>query len=394
MDNADQEIDTKQEELRRKKQEKLLAKKAAAREAQNQLYRDHLKRERDFSDQTERAFFADWETLCAQVQSGQLVEELRQQQQCFGTVFDRKNECIRRLVGAQEEVQEIHTKCLARLGNVLDYYIREFGEHCVGGGWLKDFLTATVLEHYESESQKLLKEFREEVESKESFSTSQMELLDASLAELLSKMKLDESNDREWLLAANNQNISAQVEKCEIIRDHKFTVMSALYRQLRATLDDYFQTVLHPERRAAYHGLVQRTEDDDKIFSKNCCEMAVLQSKKTQLEHTLKLARIGGRRKLRTRHNYRRLLEMKPEPDAGKRLHQPEEHDGTFDYLIHKVNRVEAINIVLREEKLRLKRENDELQTKFKAYCGLHNITAPEKLHLCGRGADERTRQP
>lgn len=39
MDNADQEIDTKQEELRRKKQEKLLAKKAAAREAQNQLYR-------------------------------------------------------------------------------------------------------------------------------------------------------------------------------------------------------------------------------------------------------------------------------------------------------------------------------------------------------------------
>ncbi|XP_041773731.1 uncharacterized protein LOC121594495 [Anopheles merus] len=450
MDNADQEIDTKQEELRRKKQEKLLAKKAAAREAQNQLYRDHLKRERDFSDQTERAFFADWETLCAQVQSGQLVEELRQQQQCFGTVFDRKNECIRRLVGAQEEVQEIHTKCLARLGNVLDYYIR-----------LKDFLTATVLEHYESESQKLLKEFREEVESKESFSTSQMELLDASLAELLSKMKLDESNDREWLLAANNQNISAQVEKCEIIRDHKFTVMSALYRQLRATLDDYFQTVLHPERRAAYHGLVQRTEDDDKIFSKNCCEMAVLQSKKTQLEHTLKLARIGGRRKLRTRHNYRRLLEMKvlllkkqqqqlddehqrclkwicsfthqlkkllaehfawgekiakmalictqyeteqdqryaarwyqPEPDAGKRLHQPEEHDGTFDYLIHKVNRVEAINIVLREEKLRLKRENDELQTKFKAYCGLHNITAPEKLHLCGRGADERTRQP
>lgn len=67
------------------------------------------------------------------MQSGQLVEELRQQQQCFGTVFDRKNECIRRLVGAQEEVQEIHTKCLARLGNVLDYYIREFGGHCVGG---------------------------------------------------------------------------------------------------------------------------------------------------------------------------------------------------------------------------------------------------------------------
>ena len=36
-----------------------------------------------------------------------------------------------------------------------------------------------------------------------------MELLEASLAELLSEMKLDESNDREWLLAANNQNISA-----------------------------------------------------------------------------------------------------------------------------------------------------------------------------------------
>uniref|UniRef100_A0A182K0B8 Dynein regulatory complex subunit 2 n=1 Tax=Anopheles christyi TaxID=43041 RepID=A0A182K0B8_9DIPT len=446
MDNADQEIDTKQEELRRKKQAKLLAKKAAAREAQNQLYLDHLKRERDFSNQTEQAFISDWETLCAKVQSGQLVEELRQQQQCFGTVFDRKNECIRRLVGVRDEVQEIHTKCLARLGSVIDYYIRE-----IDGLGLKDFLTATMLERYETETQKMLKEFREEVESKESFSSTQMALLDASLAQLQSKMKQNELNDREWLHDANNQNISAQVEKCDIIRDKKFNEMSALYRQLRATLDSYFQTVLYPERKQTYDRLVYYTELEQQAIERRRCQVAVLQITRAQLDHSLTLARIGGRRKLRTRHNYRRLLEMKvlllkeqqkhldnehersvkwicsfthqlkkllaehlvwgekiaktalictqyeTEQDqryVGKWFQDDQDetmeqldHDGTFDYLINKINRIESINIVLREEKLRLKRENEELQTKFKAYCGLHKITDPEKLHLCGREA-------
>uniref|UniRef100_A0A182PMT4 Dynein regulatory complex protein 1/2 N-terminal domain-containing protein n=1 Tax=Anopheles epiroticus TaxID=199890 RepID=A0A182PMT4_9DIPT len=440
MDNADQETDTKQEELRRKKQEKLLAKNAAAREAQNQLYRDHLKREYGFSDQTEQTFFADWEALCEKVQSGQLAEELRAQQQCFGTTFDRKNECIRRLVGVRDEVQEVHTKCLARLGSVIDYFIR-----------LKDYLTATMLERYEAESQKLLKEFREEVESKESFSDAQTELLEASLAELMSKMRQDELADREWLLEANNLNISAQVEKCEIIRDKKFTEMSALYRQLRATLDDYFQTVLSPERKQTYDRLVYYTELEQQGIDERNCQLAVLQFKKAQLDHSLTLARIGGRRKLRTRNNYRRLLEMKlqllkqqqkqqddehqrcmkwicsfthhlsklltehlawgekiakqalictqyeteqdqryaakwfrAEPDENQDV---PEHDSTFDFLLHKINRIEAINIVLREEKLLLQRENEELQTKFKAYCGLHKVTEPEKLRLCGREA-------
>uniref|UniRef100_A0A182WBR8 Dynein regulatory complex subunit 2 n=1 Tax=Anopheles minimus TaxID=112268 RepID=A0A182WBR8_9DIPT len=463
MDNADQEIDPEQEELRRKKQEKLLAKKAAAREAQNQLYRvsdqfinypdhhpvtfrvackkskinyEHLTRERNFSNHTEKEFFAGWETLCLQVCSDQLVEELRQQQQCFGTVFDRKNEIIRRLVGVRDEIQEIHTKCLTRLRNVIDYYIR-----------LKDYLTATMLKRYETESQALLKAFREEVESKETFSSFQLELLDASLAELLSKMKQDELADREWLLESNNQNISAQVEKCEIICDKKFTEMSALYQRLRATLDDYFQTVLYPERKQSYERLVYYTELEQQAIDQRRCQLSVLQMRKTQLDHTLTIAHIGGRRKLRTRNNYRRLLEMKlkllkeqqkeldvehhqcikwicsfthrlknvlsehltwgnkiakvglictqyeTEQDqkyAAKRFQQDEEqcahneHDDMFSTLTSKINRVEAINIILREERTRLRSENNDLKTKFKAYCALHKTTNPEQLVLSG----------
>ncbi|XP_050074776.1 uncharacterized protein LOC126562345 [Anopheles maculipalpis] len=435
MDSTDPEIDAKQEELRRKKQEKLLAKKAAAREAQNQLYRDHLKREQDFALQTEKSFFADWEALCVQVHTHQLAEELRQQRQCFGTVFDRKNETIQRLVGARDKVQEIHTKCFARLRTVIDYYIR-----------LKDYLTATMLERYETETKKLLQEFREEIESKESFNTFQMELLDASLAQLLAKMKQDELADREWLLESNNQNISTQVEKCEIIRDKKFAEMSALYRRLRATLDDYFQTVLYPERKQSYNRLVYYTELEQQAIEQRRCQLAVLQMKKTQLEHTLALTDIGGRRKVRTRHNYRRLLEMKLQllKEQHKQLdnehqqcmkwicsfthhlkkvlaehlawgeriakvglictqyeteqdqayaakwyrqdeeHNQTEHDDTFDTLMNKINRVEAMNIVLREERTRLRDENNELKTKFKAYCGLHKITNPDKLLLCG----------
>uniref|UniRef100_A0A182LX78 Dynein regulatory complex subunit 2 n=1 Tax=Anopheles culicifacies TaxID=139723 RepID=A0A182LX78_9DIPT len=441
MDNADEEADARQEELRRKKQEKLLAKKAAARETQNQLYRDHLKREREFSDQTEKTFFADWETLCVKVCSDQLVEELRQQQQCFGTVFDRKNEIIQRLVGVRDEIQEIHTKCLTRLGNVIDYYIR-----------LKDYLTATMLKRYETESQTLLKEFREEVESKESFSSSQMEVLDASLAELLSKMKQDELADREWLLESNNQNISAQVEKCEIIRDTKYTEMSALYQRLRATLDDYFQTVLYPERKQSYQQLVYYTELEQQAIDQRRCQLSVLQMKKTQLDHTLTIAHIGGRRKLRTRNNYRRLLELKlqllkeqqkeqdvehhecikwicsfthhlknvlsehltwgqriakvglictqyeTEQDqkyATKWFQQDEElQDGMFNTLNNKINRVEAINIILREERVRLRQENDDLKTKFKTYCTLHKITNPDQLVLCGHEVVAPQSQP
>uniref|UniRef100_A0A182R945 Dynein regulatory complex subunit 2 n=1 Tax=Anopheles funestus TaxID=62324 RepID=A0A182R945_ANOFN len=435
MDNTEQEIDTKREELRRKKQEKLLAKKAAARETQNQLYRDHLQREREFSDQTEKTFFAGWETLCAQVRSDQLAEELRQQQQCFGTVFDRKNEIIQRLIGVRDEIQEIHTKCLTRLGNVIDYYIR-----------LKDYLTATMLQRYETESQQLLKEFREEVDSKESFSNSQMEMLDASLAELLSKMKDDQLADSEWLLESNNQNISAQVEKCEIIRDKKYTEMSALYRRLRATLDDYFETVLYPKRKQSYNRLVYYTELEQQAIEQRRCQVAVLQLKKTQLDHSLTLAEIGGRRKLRTRHIYRRLLEMKVqllkeqqkeldveheqcmkwccsfthhlmnvltehlswgeriaklglictqyenEQDqkyATKWFVQQDEDESNelgdiFGTLTNKINRVEAINIIRREEKVRLKQENNDLKTKFKAYCALHKTTN-QKLFLCGQ---------
>ncbi|XP_053663620.1 serine/threonine-protein kinase 10-like [Anopheles marshallii] len=438
MDNTDQEIDTKQEELRHKKQEKLLAKKTAAQKAQNQLYRDHLNREREFSVQTEKTFFAGWETLCSQVRSDQLAEELRQQKQCFGTVFDRKNEIIQRLVGVRDEVQEIHTKCLARLGNVIDYYIR-----------LKDYLTATMLKHYETEAQNLLKDFREEVESKESFSCSQMEELDASLAELLSKMKQDKSADREWLLESNNQNISAQVEKCEIIRDKKYAEMSALYRRLRATLDSYFQTVLYRERKQSYDRLVYYTELEQQAIEQRRCQVAVLQMKKTQLDHTLTLTNIGERRKLRTRHNYRRLLEMKvqllkeqqkqldvehhqcmkkicsfthhlknvltehlawgnriaklglictqyeTEQDqkyAAKWLREDgddsnalghNELDDLFGTLTNKINRIEAFNIIYREERTRLKIENNDLKTKFKAYCELHKITNQEKLLLC-----------
>ncbi|XP_052895650.1 uncharacterized protein LOC128302842 [Anopheles moucheti] len=438
MDNPDQEIDTKQEELRRKKQEKLLAKKIAAQEAQNQLYRDHLTREREFSAQTEKAFFGGWETLCSKVRSEQLAEELRQQQQCFGTVFDRKNEIIQRLVGVRDGIQEIHTKCLSRLGNVIDYYIR-----------LKDYRTTALLERYESETQTLLKDFREEVESKESFSCSQMEELDASLAQLLSKMKQDELADREWLLESNNQNINAQVEKFEIIRDKKYAEMNALYWRLRAILEDYFQIVLFPEREQSYDRLVYYTELEQQAIERRRCQEAVLQMKKTQLDHTLTLANIGGRRKLRTRHNYRRLLEMKVQLlkeqqkevdvehhqcmtwicsfthhlknvltehlDWGNRIAKlglictqyeteqdqqyaakwfrqdqndsnaldPNEPDDMFGTLTYKINRIEAFNIILREERIRLKSENNDLKTKFKAYCELHKITNQENLLLC-----------
>uniref|UniRef100_A0A182NIA9 Dynein regulatory complex subunit 2 n=1 Tax=Anopheles dirus TaxID=7168 RepID=A0A182NIA9_9DIPT len=435
MDSTnEQEIDPEQEELRRKKQEKLLAKKTAATAAQNQLYRDHLKREREFSDQTQRSFFAGWETLCEGIRTEELAEELRQQQQCFGTVVDRKNGHIERLVGVRDEIGEIHTKCLHRLGNIVDYYVR-----------LKDFMSATMLERYESDCQTLLKEFREEAANKETCSTSQLQMLDTSLAELMSKIKQDELADREWLLETNLENTSAQVEKCEIIRDKKYAEMVELHQRLRATLDDYFQTVLYPERKQTYDQLVYYIELEQSAIEDRRRKLDAMQRRKAQLERSLTHARIGGKAKLQTRRNYRRLLEMKLlvlkeqhqqlDDDHHQRLKwicsfthhlkalltehlkwgeriaklglictqhetdqdrkyaerwfkQPEEqqeaHDDTFDCLTNKVNRIEAINMILREERARLRRENEQLKSKFKSYCSLQKQTDPEQLLLAG----------
>ncbi|XP_053675366.1 dynein regulatory complex subunit 2-like [Anopheles nili] len=437
MDNAE-ETDPEQDALRRKKQEKLLAKKAAAREAQNQLYRDHLARERGFSDETQRAFFASWETLCEQVRSEQLAEELRQQQQCFGTVIDRKNACIERLIGVRDRIGETHTKCLQRLGNIVSYYIR-----------LKDFLTSSILERYDADFKHLMEEFRAEVFSKESFSCSQMEMLDSSLAELLAKMKQDELTDHEWFLERNTENISTQVEKCEISRDKKLAEMSALYRRLKETLDEFFQTILHPERKQSYDRLVSYTYIEEKAIEHRRCQLVALQLKKVHLEHSLTLAQIGGRRKLRTRHTVQKLLVMEVnklkdqqtkqdanhqrllrwicsvthhlkelltghlvwgdhiaqaglictqyETDhdrqyAAKWFQQTDEtdtdgRDHTFDFLTDKINRVEAINLILREQRDMLRRENEELKTKFKSYCSLHKISDSKGLCLYGKEA-------
>uniref|UniRef100_A0AAG5DCI2 Dynein regulatory complex subunit 2 n=1 Tax=Anopheles atroparvus TaxID=41427 RepID=A0AAG5DCI2_ANOAO len=437
MDKMEQEIYLEQEQQTRRKAEKLLAKKAAARAAQNQLYKDHLQRERAFADETQRKFFESWETLCTEVKCEQMTEELRQQQQCFGTVVDRKNGYIDRLLAVREDIGEVHDKCLQRLRNIIDYYIR-----------LKDFLATTMLKHYEADCLKLLMDFREEAAAKEGYAHSQMERLDASLAELLDKMKQDEKDGSEWLLERIDANKCVQIEKCEILRDKKYAEMNALYRQLRATLDRYFQTVLFPERKKSYDRLVYYTQLEQQGIEKRRCQIAVAQLKKTQLEHTLALARIGGRRRLRTQHNYRRLLEHKVnvlkdqqqqlDEDYQTRLKQicsithrlqeilaehlswgekiakqaaicaqyeteqdeqyaakwfreatgdPDDFEDSqyFAYLMNKINRVEAIAIILREEKIALKRENDELRAKFKSFCRLHKINDPEQLLLCGQ---------
>ncbi|KFB49316.1 AGAP006596-PA-like protein [Anopheles sinensis] len=438
MDKAQQQNDPEQELQRRRKAEKLLAKKAAAREVQNQQYKDHLRRERAFSDQTQRKFFDSWETLCAQVKCEQMVEELRQQQQCFGTVFDRKNGCIDRLLAVRDEIGEIHDKCLRRLDKIIDYFIR-----------LKDFMTATMLQRYDADCLNLFMDFREEAASKEEHACSQMEILDASLEELLQKMKQDEKADSDWLLEQNTINKCAQIEKCEIMRDKKYKEMDDLYCQLRTTLDRYFQTVLFPERKKSYDQLLYYTQLEQQGIEKRRCQIAIAQLKKTQLEHTLALVRIGGRRRLRTQHNYRRLLEHKLSVLKEKQQRLDEDHqtrlkqtcsithriqqilsehlswgekivkqasicaqyeteqdqqfaskwfrDGAsesdldvedpryFEYLMHKINRVEAIAIILREEKIALERENDALRVKFKAFCKLHKTTDPEQLLLCGQ---------
>ncbi|XP_052859820.1 uncharacterized protein LOC128267069 [Anopheles cruzii] len=431
MENGGQETDP-QELKRRRKAEQLLARKAATQEAQNLQFKNHLTRERGFSDETESKFFGQWERMVDQVKSEQLLEDLKQLQQGLGTVVDRKNGCIRRLVTFREEIGGIHDQCLRRLRNIIEYYIR-----------LKDFLTATMMAQYQEDRQKLLNEFSEEAAMNEDYGTCQMDQLEASLARLREKMAREATDDHNWRLECADANISLQVEKCEILRDRKYTEMVSLYRRLQATLGEYFRTVLFPERHASYDRLVASTRHQQEGIEQRRCQIAVLTLKQTQLDHTLTLARIGGRRKLNTQRNCRLLLELKVhllkqqqqrltedyrlklrevcsithhlktlladhllwgervaklarlcaqyETDqdarfAARWFHDPDDDDGgLYGTLFRKINRIEAINIVLREERAILRHQNEALQSTVRVYCGRHKAGDPERLRLCGQ---------
>ncbi|XP_050090930.1 uncharacterized protein LOC126574650 [Anopheles aquasalis] len=430
MDDQGDEMDP-QELKKRKKQEKLLAKRAEAMAAQNQQCKNHLVRELGFSSQSERKLFEHWERMCTEVKCEQMLEDLRYLQQSVGTVVDGKNCWIDRMVTFRDEIGAIHDKCLHRMKSILDYYIR-----------LKNFLTTTMMAQYQEDRTKLLEEFGEEALAKEEYSSSQMEQLEAALASLKKKMAQDERNDHNWRLECNDANISVQLEKCEILRDKKYTELTTLYRQLQATLDEYFRTVLFPERQKSYQRLVQDTQAAEQGIEKRRNQIAVLQMRKTQLDNTLTLARIAGRRKLNTRRNYRKLLELKlhllkeqergqakdhqarlreichithqlkkllrehllwgekvaklartcaqyeTEQDVrytGRWFKQPcDEATDHYEYLFAKINRIEAINIILREERTVLRGRNEELRTQLQSLCQQYKISEPEKLRLCG----------
>lgn len=292
-----------------------------------------------------------------------------------------------------------------------------------------------------------------------------MEQLDAALATLKEKMAQDERNDHNWRLECNDANISVvrelhlnrqkglftyllslfpqkQLEKCEILRDKKYAELTALYRHLQATLDEYFRTVLYPERQKSYQRLVQDTQAAEQGIEKRRNQIAVMQLRKTQLDNTLTLARIAGRRKLNTHRNYRKLLELKlqlfkdQERDqakdhrarlrevclithqlkrllrehllwgekvaklartctqyetdqdvryAGRWFKQPcDDASDQYEFLFAKINRIEAINIILREERTVLRRRNEELRTQLQSLCQAYKTSEPEKLRLCG----------
>ena len=91
------------------------------------ILQDHLKREQNFSLETERRVFKDWDRLCADVKYAELLEEMLQIKQNLQLLFDRKNNYIERLFGDRTEIEDIYGRNLLRLKRLIDCYLGEHG---------------------------------------------------------------------------------------------------------------------------------------------------------------------------------------------------------------------------------------------------------------------------
>lgn len=87
------------------------------------FFQDHLKREQQFSLETEKRVFKDWDQMCADVKYEELLEEMLQIKQNIQLVFDRKNYYIERLFGDRDEMEDIYSRHLQRLKRLIDCYL-------------------------------------------------------------------------------------------------------------------------------------------------------------------------------------------------------------------------------------------------------------------------------
>ncbi|XP_055611390.1 uncharacterized protein LOC129757995 [Uranotaenia lowii] len=407
-----------------KKLEKKKAKQRAAEEKKKQHVRDHLKREQQFTLETEKRVFGDWEKMCSDVKFQVIREELEQIMQGSKHTLDRKNVCIDRLLKDREEIEDVYSRNLHRLKRLIEYYLE-----------MHKFFIEKLSEQYKKDCRYKLDEFNQDISLKSDHQNDNIQQMEGALYSLEDAMQNGLHDDRIGFIKKNDGNINFHIEKRDRLRDHEINKMEALHSEIQSIVDNYFATILHPEKEKAFNKLYSEDEKTLKLIDSNRKKMKEYNRTIKVLHKRVTEVEIDGTRKILTRRHEKRILEqsmdelklklIKLNANHFERMkidsydvHQvlkhlnallergslilalakncsqyecesdehyfrnrvTQGHTGQlecppeFEFMFEKINRVKAITILQKEERNKLQEENRKLQEWFKTYCGTQKV--------------------
>ncbi|XP_062550217.1 uncharacterized protein LOC134214960 [Armigeres subalbatus] len=427
---------TKAELKKLRRLEKKREKKLAAEELKKKCVRDHLKREQNFSLETERRVFKDWERMCSGVKYDQLLEEMMQIKQNVQLAFDRKNNYIERLFGDRAEIEDIYSKNLLRLKRLIDCYLE-----------IHQYFVTNLSQQYQEDTKFRLEEFGREVELKEGQANECTQQMEGALISLEESMEQGLTDDRRDFIKKNDENINFHIEKRDRLRDENVQRIEQLHDEIKSVMANYVTTIFHPEMEKAYQTLCDEDQKSQKTIQTNRAKIKEHSLRISRLTKKITEVEIAGTRKVISKRFIKRNLEadidtlkrkifqmdvhhqarMKElsyevyhvqkhlnklltkgrlilsqaqtcskyecEDDVAyfnKRLEQGhgaqvgpnggDHYPAEFAFLFAKINRVKAINLLQREERDRLRLANSELQRQCQEYFKLSSPKAKVAL--------------
>ncbi|XP_058835773.1 uncharacterized protein LOC131692635 [Topomyia yanbarensis] len=405
--------------------EKRKARKEAAEERKRKVVRDQLIREQKYTLGTEKRAFANWEQMCSDVRFQDIWEEMLQVKQNVQMLFDRKNAYIDRLFNDRFEIEDIYSKNLQRLKRLIRCYSE-----------IHQYFNESLSAQYQEECKHRLTEFRRETVSKEGHGNECTEQMEGALISLEEAMAQGLVDDRVDFIKKNDDTINAHIEKRDKLRDRKVNQLGQLHGEIKSVVNDYFATILHPEKEKAYYEMFDRDQTSRKVIADNRVKIKELNSTIKRLNKKLVDVEIAGTRKVITKRFAKRNTEqdldtlkrklIKMDEDQMERMKElsydafhvykyvnelaergrlilslaqnctkfetaddvkyfkkridqgPGSTDcpSEFEFFFDKINRAKAINVLKLAERDQLLQTNRELQRKFQEYCKLNSPKA------------------
>ncbi|XP_065086017.1 uncharacterized protein LOC135708009 [Ochlerotatus camptorhynchus] len=411
-------------EMKFRRLEKQKSRKVAAETLKKKCIIDHLKREQQFSLETEKRVCQDWEQMCADMKCEDLLEEMLQIKQNIQLIWDRKNFYIERLFGDRDEMEDIYSRHLQRLKRLVDCYLE-----------IHQYFVTNLSKQYQADYKLQLTKFRHDIDLKDSQASECLQQMEGALISLDEAMKQGLIDDRVAFLKTTDENVNELIEKRCRMHDRKLHQTKLVHNEIMSVLNDYFTMIMDPEKGIAHHNLNDKHKRSQMIIQSNRAKIRELNLRINHLHKKITTVEIAGARKVIAKrlikrnmleeidtlkrkifhldvHHMNRMKKMSYEAfntekylsnllERGNsilslaqtcskyeceddlkyfkdRIAQGNTADSSPEYafFFDKINRGKAINLLLREERDKLLQMNCDLQRQFQDYCQLNSPEA------------------